>query len=277
MKKKSGPVVNPVSVDDIVHRYNISAAQVRDSLERAKLAMKPHTLTFSVVEAGKSRLYRVTRRGVGIITNAQGMFYMYNFQLNDKWRVYNAIVKCDVLSYDLMPKFNNQTQILLRTDSGCETGQVFGDNTCECLDQLQLAMRAITDQGEGIVVNIPNQDGRGMGLPFKLSTLLLQSQLGVNTVESAALLQSNGIIDVRTYGGVVAILMYFGITTNTLISLATNNPYKSHVFVENGFTLGDFKPMVIQPTAHTARHLNAKHNQLGHRLAGTIGGFNEHG
>ena len=104
--------------------------------------------------------------------------------------------------------FPGAEDLLLRIDSGCETGQLFGDRTCECHQQLDLCMQKIMRRGHGLIINIPFQDGRGMGLPFKLATLQLQLDLGVHTVDSFAMLDPDGRRDIRNYAGVIAILKF---------------------------------------------------------------------
>jgi GTP cyclohydrolase II len=177
-----------------------------------------------------------------------------------------VIVKAELDLKTLNPIFSRKDQLVLRTDSGCETGQVFGDLTCECCEQLKLAMQTLTEVGEGMIINIPHQDGRGMGLTFKLATLWIQDALKVHTVESVSLLAPGGVIDVRTYSGVVCILKFFGVPSSCVINLATNNPEKVHVFGKNGYTVAkDLIPMVIEPTEHTAHHLRAKEQYLNHK------------
>jgi GTP cyclohydrolase II len=104
--------------------------------------------------------------------------------------------------------FPGAEDLLLRIDSGCETGQLFGDRTCECHQQLDLCMQKIMRRGHGLIINIPFQDGRGMGLPFKLATLQLQLDPGVHTVDSFAMLDPDGRRDIRNYAGVIAILKF---------------------------------------------------------------------
>lgn len=104
-----------------------------------------------------------------------------------------------------------------------------------------------------------------MGLTFKLATLWLQDVLGVNTVESATLLAPGGVIDVRTYAGVICILKFFGISKNCEINLATNNPKKAEVFAENGYAVVDYTPIIVEPNEHTEMHLKAKQKHLGHK------------
>ncbi|MFA5945512.1 MAG: hypothetical protein WC802_01185 [Patescibacteria group bacterium] len=194
-----------------------------------------------------------------------GKFWQYNFAIDDSWEKYSVLVKAELDLETLCPVFRRDDRLVLRTDSGCETGQVFGDLTCECCGQLKLAMRTLAEIGEGMIINIPRQDGRGMGLTFKLATLWLQETLNVHTVESASLLAPGGVIDVRTYSGVVCVLKFFGIPSTCTVNLATNNPEKVGVFGENGYTVAeDLVPILIKPTEHTAAHLLAKGEFLNH-------------
>ncbi len=245
----------------------MSRSEVEQFLAIVKNGMLPEAKIIPVTENGQRRYFTVERRGVGPIKTAYGTFWMFDFTIDDQWRKYTVIVKSRLNHKTFTPIFDNPTRLVLRTDSGCETGQMFGDLTCECGDQLLLAMEAISQIGEGMIVNIPHQDGRGMGLPFKLGTLWLQDALGVHTVDSASMLAPGGVIDVRTYSGVVAVLRYFGIQESCEINLATNNPKKAKIFTENGYELNDeFTPIVAEPTEYTRAHLEAKERFLGHNL-----------
>ena len=230
---------------------------------QAKESMIPRGKQIDVIEDGVTRWFIVTRKGVGLILTDHGLFHQFDFWVDDVWEKYSVIFRGD-LDDDLMPIFRKPELLLIRVDSGCETGQVFGDRTCECRDQLALAMQTLAEVGEGMVINIPRQDGRGLGLPFKLATLRLQELLKLDTVEAAHAITPNGVIDVRTYGGVIGILKFFGILNATKINLATNNPHKAGVFRENGFMVDDLTPIAIPATEHTSAHLHAKQRHLGH-------------
>lgn len=230
-----------------------------------KRSMEPFSKRLSVSENGSTRLITVTRRGLGIIQTSHGRFWQYDFSINDEWKKYSVIVAADLDSATLNPVFDNKHPLILRIDSGCETGQVFGDITCECSEQLHLAMETIAENGEGLIVHIPRQDGRGKDLPFKLATLWLQDELGMDTVESANFLTHNGSIDIRTYSGVIGILKFFCICDGWSVNLATNNPKKADIFIENSYIIYGYTPVVIMPTRHTIRHLRAKEKYLGHQ------------
>lgn len=258
--------VRKVTADELAEKYSIPAIELKKFLKIITNSMTPFSSLIKVLQDDELNLVTVTRKGLGVIKNDIGEFWQYQFQLDDQWNNYNVIIKAEIDEETLHPIFKDKKNLIVRTDSGCATGQLFGDLTCDCSEQLFLAMETINRKGEGIIINIPNQDGRGMGLPFKLATLWLQNKYGLNTIESASLIASNGVIDKRTYLGVVAILKFFGIENDTKINLATNNPDKANIFIQNKYEINAFEKMLIEPNEHTEHHLKAKKEELGHKL-----------
>lgn len=256
--------ITPPSVAEICKNTGKTSEEVNAFIAMLRRAMEPLSQRFNVSEGGVTRCYTVERKGLGLLTTKYGEFWQYSFVIDDQWEKYSVIVKANLDTNSFAPEFRND-QLVMRIDSGCETGQLFGDLTCECGEQLHLALKTLSGLGEGMVIHIPRQDGRGMGLSFKLATLWAQEGLKLDTVESASLLAPGSIIDVRTYAGVICILKFFAVPTTRAINLATNNPDKMQVFAENGYTVADSTPVVIPPTAHTKAHLSAKQKHLGHR------------
>lgn len=249
--------------EEVAQKYGKPEGEVSERVEIARRAIVPRSERILVSENGVQVPVKVTREGVGPLNTRFGEFNHFSFSADDKWGKYSVLVMAE-LGPDFHPRFTNQENLFLRIDSGCETGQLFGDRTCECLDQLELCLKKISEKGEGMVVHVPRQDGRGLGLPFKLATLRLQAELGVDTVEASALLDPDGSRDVRTYAGVIAVLKYLGVPTETTIQLASNNPKKKLVFNENGYKVSELEPMVVAPNEFTVRHLRAKQKEFGH-------------
>ncbi len=244
-------------------KTGLGIEEVERLIERAKRSLVPTKIRIQVTEDGRTESLNVERNGVGPLQTKFGNFEHFDFSIDDKWGKYSVLVKGD-LTDDFMPslKYSDGT-IRLRIDSGCETGQMFGDKTCECRDQLDLAMERLHQIGEGMIINIPAQDGRGLRLPHKLASLRLSLDLDVDTVEAGDLLVPGGSKDIRTYAGVVAILKFFGIGTDRKIVLFSNNEKKRKVFSDNGYEV-QLEEIVIPPTEFTRKHLEAKQKELGH-------------
>jgi orotidine-5'-phosphate decarboxylase len=241
-------------------------------LKIAKRLKRPKSFEFEILENSETRKYKVKRLGLGELDTNYGLFLEYKFEVNDKWQEYTAIVKCKGFDHEsLSPIFGNSTQLVVRTDSGCETGQLFGDRTCDCNGQLQESLKELGNLNQekfGIVVHIPNQDGRGMGLPHKLSTLYLQNHTKVDTVQSGVLLTDIAEIDIRTYSGVIAVIKALGINNAKNICLLTNNPRKTKVFIDNGFKI-ETNNIIIPNNEQISNHLKAKEKFLGHCYNGS--------
>lgn len=251
--------------------YGHDLEKVERILAAVRRAMQPLLKNFLVTENGADVMLRVTRTGIGeIITDLHGHeFWHITFTVNDQWGPYHVLWHGDMdeETWEIKPK--DPARLLMRTDSGCKTGQVFHDATCDCRQQLHQSMAEIGANGEGLIVHIPEQDGRGMGLTYKLATLILQRRLRVNTVESARMLidGDKGVIDCRTYAGVVGMIQHLGFHSGVEVNLATNNPAKLRVFTENGYRV-EATPVHVAPTEHTRHHFAAKAAHLGHNLPG---------
>jgi GTP cyclohydrolase II len=209
------------------------------------------------IQVGNNQ-YSVTKLGIGPLITKQGKFYQVTFMLNDEWHKYLVIVKSEFNSELMIPKFDTEAESFIRIDSGCTTGQIFNDLTCDCKQQLEIAMAKLSENKQGVIISIPTQDGRGKGIDFKLATLYLQEQIGVNTIEAFTLLERNNAIeniDCRTYEGAIAILKFLEVGIK--LTIGTNNPQKIKTLQENGFIVG-VHSVTVEPTEFTARHLEAK-------------------
>ena len=148
---------------------------------------------------------------------------------------------------------------LVRMHSKCLTGDVFHSARCDCGWQLENAMRAIVDEGAGVVVYL-DQEGRGIGLINKLRAYALQDQ-GHDTVEANAQLGFEP--DLRNYGIGAQILLDIGLSR---IRVLTNNPMKLVGIEGYGLSVEGRVPIVPPRTEDNAAYLDVKRDKLGHHF-----------
>jgi len=152
-----------------------------------------------------------------------------------------------------------QQNVLVRVHSECLTGDVFHSLRCDCGEQLELALRRIAAEGEGVLLYLA-QEGRGIGLLNKLKAYELQ-ETGLDTVE--ANLQLGFAADAREYGIGSQILADLGLTT---IRILTNNPKKISGLQGFGLEVVAQLPIEVTPNDENRRYLEAKREKLGHTL-----------
>lgn len=173
---------------------------------------------------------------------------------------------------------------LIRIHSECFTGETIGSMRCDCGEQLDEAIRQIsqpislpsapsaaaaspatptTIPGRGAVVYL-RQEGRGIGLLSKIRAYNLQD-LGHDTV-TANLMLGHGA-DERGYGIAAAILRDLGLgggaeagegkAVGESVRVLTNNPDKMLALKEEGIHVVERVPMV--PRSWTCRQPDAVH------------------
>ena len=150
--------------------------------------------------------------------------------------------------------------VLVRAQSECLTGDVFGSLRCDCNSQLKSAMKAIAESGTGVVLYIRHHEGRGIGLVNKMKAYNLQDD-GMDTVEAN---QALGFApDLRDYGIGAQILVDLGVRQ---IRLLTNNPRKIVGLEGYGLSVVERVPIKIPHNPQNEQYLKAKKDKLGHIL-----------
>ena len=160
---------------------------------------------------------------------------------------------------------------LVRIHSECFTGETIGSMRCDCGEQLDEAIRQISQStiraspdsstsrpnatpGRGVVVYL-RQEGRGIGLLSKIRAYNLQD-LGHDTV-TANILLGHGA-DERKYDIAGAILRDLGFgegVNGEAIKLLTNNPDKVEALEKEGLKVVERVPMVPKSWAlHQHQH-----------------------
>jgi 3,4-dihydroxy 2-butanone 4-phosphate synthase/GTP cyclohydrolase II len=148
---------------------------------------------------------------------------------------------------------------LVRIHSECLTGDVLGSLRCDCGDQLESSMKAISSEGDGLVIYMRSHEGRGIGLSEKIRAYLLQDQ-GLDTVDANLALGHE--IDERDFADAVEILKTLGIKS---VRLLTNNPSKVDTLRGAGIKT-EVIPLFSKPNPHNLGYLETKRTRLGHNI-----------
>ena len=148
---------------------------------------------------------------------------------------------------------------LVRIHSQCLTSEVFGALRCDCSDQLEIAMRAIADEGCGLLI-YEHQEGRGIGLMAKLRAYSLQDA-GLDTVQANEAL--GFMADCRGFGLPAAILRDLGVNRVRLLS---NNPAKSRALADAGIEGVAQVRCEAVANPHSLSYLRCKKDKMGHTL-----------
>jgi 3,4-dihydroxy 2-butanone 4-phosphate synthase/GTP cyclohydrolase II len=148
-------------------------------------------------------------------------------------------------------------EVLVRVHSACLTGDALHSLRCDCGAQLEAAMRAVAEEGEGVIVYM-QQEGRGIGLLNKMKAYHLQDE-GLDTVEAN---QKLGLApDLRDYGIGAQILKELGLRR---IRFMTNNLTKVVGLQGFGLEIVERVPIEVEPNGHNERYLNTKREKLNH-------------
>ncbi len=157
----------------------------------------------------------------------------------------------------VMGEPEGKDNVLVRVHSACLTGDALHSLRCDCGGQLERAMRAIAEEGEGVLVYM-QQEGRGIGLLNKMKAYHLQDE-GLDTVEAN---QRLGFApDLRDYGIGAQILKDLGLSR---IRFMTNNLTKVVGLQGFGLEITERIPLEVEPNGENERYLKTKQEKLNH-------------
>ena len=177
-----------------------------------------------------------------------GVFDIHGFEDPFKGKEHIAITMGDC---------GSDEPLLIRIHSECLTGDALGSLRCDCGEQLDEALRRISQQGRGAILYL-RQEGRGIGLVNKIRAYNLQDE-GADTVEANERLGFGA--DLRDYSICAPMLNHLGAKR---LHLMTNNPRKIKALEDLGFEIAERKPIQTDSNPHNAQYLSTKAGKLGH-------------
>lgn len=154
----------------------------------------------------------------------------------------------------------SRTVPLVRVHSGCVTGDVFHSLRCDCYPQLQASLERIVQAPTGVLLYLPYQEGRGIGLVDKIRAYALQDQ-GDDTVD--ANLHVGAPVDGREYKLAAHILRDLGFAE---IKLLTNNPAKIDALEGLGVRVIERIELVTPVNRFNRRYIETKRLRMDHDL-----------
>ena len=186
----------------------------------------------------------------GVLPTQFGSFNLFLYKDIIQNETHVAVVKGNV---------RGAQDVLVRVHSSCFTGDVLSSLRCDCGDQLNKAMRIISEHSIGVLLYM-HQEGRGIGLENKLKAYKLQDE-GLDTVEANHKLGFKS--DLREYGIGAQILSDLGISS---MKLLTNNPKKIVGLEGYGLNVVERIPLQCPSNAKNINYLKTKKKKLGHIL-----------
>ncbi len=155
--------------------------------------------------------------------------------------------------------WTEQEPVMVRIHSECLTGDVFGSTRCDCGEQVELALQALSKEGTGVLLYM-RQEGRGIGLHNKIKAYSLQDT-GLDTIEANQTLGFDD--DMRHYEAGAQILLDLGVSK---LRMLTNNPRKMMGLSGFGLEIVDRLPLEATVTDENRRYLTTKKRRMGHLL-----------
>jgi GTP cyclohydrolase II len=182
------------------------------------------------------------------LPTAWGEFEMHGFEDAESNKEHVVLTLGDV---------SNGEPVLVRIHSECLTGDALFSMRCDCGNQLQAAMKAISEEGRGAIFYL-RQEGRGIGLLNKIKAYKLQDA-GADTVEANEQLGFGA--DMRDYSILKPMAEHLKIKS---VRLMTNNPRKVAALEEQGVEVLERIALETGSNPHNEKYLSTKAGKLGH-------------
>ncbi|MBF0197035.1 MAG: GTP cyclohydrolase II [Planctomycetes bacterium] len=205
----------------------------------------------------KSRVenpYLISHTGVIEKELTMGDFQLHSFYSSLDQRYHWAFVSKN------FQQVKDKEVPLVRIESECLTGHVFGSLLCDCGDQLKKGLEIVQNNGCGMLIYL-RQEGRGIGLLSKIKAYRLQQQENMDTVDANLALGKDE--DERDYLIGAQIIRYFH---QGPINLLTNNFRKVDGLEKYDQVINERVSHIIPPSKHNKKYLSTKKERLGHYI-----------
>ena len=159
-----------------------------------------------------------------------------------------------------MGDISSSEPILVRMHSECITSETLGGCDCDCVEQLNTALKKIAEEGRGILFYL-RQEGRNAGYGSKARDreMVCASNSEIGTYDAYREL---GLApDLRDYSSLKEITYLLGI--NAPFRLMTNNPDKINGLRSSGFNISEAVQIFHPENPFNARYLSQK-GEYGH-------------
>lgn len=145
----------------------------------------------------------------------------------------------------------------VRTHSMCYTGDIFNSKRCDCREELENALRMISERG-GLLI-YPEEEGRGIGILQKIKIYNSQQIDGFDTFDAQYI--NHFPNDLRDYDYLRDIFRHYKIDS---IDLITNNPEKVIAADMSGVKIRDILKLASTVNEYNENYLRTKMNRSGH-------------
>lgn len=229
-------VVDFKQMPDWLHKYSVDASQYKPEEETAH---PMHGTTVFVAET--------------VVPTRYGDF--------------NASIFQDIIhkGYIIALTYGNvseASELYTRMHSSCVTSETLGGCDCDCVQQLEGAMKKISESGQGVLFYLL-QEGRGVGYSSKARDRMLvqASDEKLSTFEAYRVMGLKK--DYRQYLNISDIVHILGIKAEWVV--LTNNPDKVAAMERNGLIVKRMENIEFEPSPFNLFYLKSKQDS-GHTL-----------